>query len=96
MDDVINDREDAAMRITSLSSRELNQDFSRAKRQAADGPVFITQRGRPAYVLLTIEEYQRITRERRDVADAVAMADKTDIVFDPGQVTIDIRPADFS
>ena len=42
------------MLITTLSSREFNQDSSRAKRAAQQGPVFITDRGHPAHVLLTI------------------------------------------
>jgi prevent-host-death family protein len=46
--------------ITTLSSREFNQDTSGAKKAAKRGPVFITDRGRPAHVLLTIEEYQKI------------------------------------
>jgi prevent-host-death family protein len=46
--------------ITTISSREFNQDTSRAKKAAARGPVFITDRGRPAHVLLSIEEYQRL------------------------------------
>jgi PHD/YefM family antitoxin component YafN of YafNO toxin-antitoxin module len=41
------------MNITTISSREFNQDVSRAKRIAFKGPVFITDRGRPAHVLLT-------------------------------------------
>ena len=32
------------MSITKLSSREFNQDTSRAKRAAKKGPVFITDR----------------------------------------------------
>ncbi len=49
------------MTITTLSSREFNQDTSRAKKAADNGPVFITDRGKPAHVLLSIEEYQRLT-----------------------------------
>ena len=40
------------MTITTLSSRELNQDVTRAKKAAKNGPVFITDRGKPAPVLL--------------------------------------------
>ena len=46
---------------TILTSREFNQDASGAKRAAKHGPVFITDRGKPAHVLLSIEEYQRLT-----------------------------------
>ncbi len=36
------------MTITTMTSREFNQDTSRAKKAAARGPVFITDRGWPA------------------------------------------------
>ena len=51
------------MGITTFSSREFNQDASRAKKAARGGPVFITDRGKPAHVLLTIEEYRRLRGE---------------------------------
>jgi prevent-host-death family protein len=57
---------------TTFSSREFNQDTGRAKKAAADGPVFITDRGRPAHVLLSIEDYQQLTRDRSDLPDAEA------------------------
>ena len=48
------------MMTVTMSSREFNQDTSRAKKAASKGPVFITDRGRPAHVLLTIEDYRRL------------------------------------
>ncbi|WP_415879868.1 type II toxin-antitoxin system Phd/YefM family antitoxin [Methylomonas sp. TEB] len=83
------------MAITTISSRELNQDVTRAKKAAKNGPVFITDRGKPAHVLLSIEEYQRLTRQRRNIADSLAMPDNTDIEFEPQPLTIEARPADF-
>ncbi|MDD2746326.1 MAG: type II toxin-antitoxin system Phd/YefM family antitoxin [Acidithiobacillus ferrooxidans] len=80
----------------SLSSREFNQDTSRAKKAASEGPVFITDRGKPAHVLLSIEDYQRITGGHRKIADALAMPDLADSEFDPPRVNIGLRPADFS
>lgn len=44
-----------------MSSREFNQDTGRAKHAARQGPVVITDRGRPSHVLMTFEHYQRIT-----------------------------------
>jgi hypothetical protein len=41
--------------VTTLGSREFNQDASGARKAARHGPVFITDRDRPAYVPLTIE-----------------------------------------
>jgi prevent-host-death family protein len=84
------------MTLTTLSSRELNQDVARAKKAAKDGPVFITDRGKPAYVLLSIEEYQRLTTQRRNIADSLAMPEAADIEFEPQRVTIETRPGDFS
>jgi len=84
------------MTITTLSSREFNQDTSRAKKAATQGPVFITDRGKPAHVLLSIEEYQRLAGERRKIADALAMPGIADIEFNPPRITIGGRPSDFS
>lgn len=84
------------MTITTLSSRELNHDVTRAKKAAKDGPVFITDRGRPAHVLLSFEEYQRITQQRRNIADALAMPGVGDIDFEPPRIEIGSRPADFT
>jgi prevent-host-death family protein len=84
------------MTITTLSSREFNQGTSEAKRAAEKGPVFITDRGRPAHVLMTFEAYERLTRPQRNIADALAMPGPDDIEFDPPRVSIEPRPVDFS
>ena len=68
------------MAITRLSSREFNQDTGRAKNAARGGPVFITDRGRPAHVLLTFEDYQRLTGDQESIVDLLALAsDEADI-----------------
>ena len=69
--------------ITKLSSREFNQDTSRAKRAAKRGPVFITDRGRPSHVLLTVEDYQRITGGQKSIAELLAMPEAARIEFEP-------------
>jgi prevent-host-death family protein len=61
------------MTITTLSSRQFNQDASGAKKAAQAGPVIITDRGKPAHVLLTFEEYKKITRGQTKIADLLAM-----------------------
>ena len=71
------------MRITIFNSREFIQDVSKAKRCAATGPVFITERGRTAYVLLTIESYLKITDKEATVGELLAMSQAADIDFDP-------------
>ncbi len=84
------------MTITTISSREFNQGASEAKRATSKGPVFITDRGRPAHVLMSFEDYQRLTQQGRNIADALAMPSAADMEFDPPRVTIEVRPADFS
>lgn len=49
---------------TTFTSREFNRDVSAAKRAAANGPVIVTDRGQPAYVLLRIDDYRRLAGER--------------------------------
>jgi prevent-host-death family protein len=69
--------------VTTLTSREFNQDTSGAKKAAAQGPVFITDRGRPAHVLLSIAEYRRLTGGRERIADLLATsAEAADIGFE--------------
>lgn len=65
--------------ITTLTSREFNQHASEAKKAARRGPVFITDRGRPAHVLLSIEEYHRLTGGHQKIADLLAMPGIEDI-----------------
>lgn len=60
------------MTITTLSSREFNQDSGKAKRATQNGPVFITDRGRPAHVLLTIEDYRKITGQMPSLVELLA------------------------
>ena len=84
------------MTITTLSSREFNQGASEAKRAANNGPVFITDRGRLAHVLMTFEEYQRLTKQRRNITDALAMPSASDLEFEPASVKINPQIADLS
>ena len=85
------------MAITTLSSREFNQGTSRAKKAARKGPVFITDRGRPAHVLLSIEEYQKIKGKSKNILDLLAMPGVAEIDFEPPRLSGKLfHPADFS
>ena len=74
------------MTVTTISSRDFNQDAAGAKRAAQRGPVFITDRGRPAHVLLTIDEYQRLTGGAADLVESLAMPHADAVDFEPGCV----------
>ena len=84
------------MTITTLSSREFNQDASKAKKAAKSGPVIITDRGRPAHVLLTFEQYKKITRARTRIADLLAMPGIEDIELGIPRTHDVARAADLS
>ena len=66
----------------TMTSREFNQDTGRAKKAAELGPVFITDRGRPSNVLLSIEEYRRLTGSARNIADLLSMPNMETIDLD--------------
>ncbi len=82
------------MAIKTVSSREFNQDISSAKRAASSGPVFITDRGKPAHVLLTFEQYQRITSGHRSIVDMLGMSDELD--FEPPKLGALSQPVNLS
>ena len=84
------------MTITTSSSREFNQDTSGAKKAARKGPVFITDRGKPAHVLLSIEDYQKLTGLNADIVDLLVMPEAADIDFETERAVIIHRPVDFS
>ena len=84
------------MTNTTLSSREFNQDTGRAKKAALAGPVFITDRGKPSYVLMTVEDYRKMTGEQRNIADMLGMSDSIDIEFSPEKIRISSKAVDLS
>jgi hypothetical protein len=84
------------MVIRILSSREFNQDRGKAKQAANEGPVFITDRGRPSHVLLSIADYERLTGGGGSIVDALAMPAGQDAEFEPPRMDVTFRPADLS
>ena len=80
----------------TLSSRELNHDVSSAKKAAQDGPVVITDRGKPSHVLMTYGEFQRLSGKRRSLVEALAMPGLANIDFDPPRAEIAPRKIDLS
>jgi PHD/YefM family antitoxin component YafN of YafNO toxin-antitoxin module len=83
------------MNITTLSSREFNQHASEAKKRALVSPVFITDRGKPSHVLLSIDEYNRITGQPK-IADLLAMPGADEVELTISKPADAGRAADFS
>lgn len=69
----------------TMTAREFNQSVARAQRVAADQPVMITHRGEPAYVLLSIDEYERLAPPRAgSILELLAMPED-DLADDDGE-----------
>ncbi len=83
------------MTITTMPTQELSQDLTRAMKASKNGPVFITDCGKPTHVLLSIEEYQNVIRSR-SIVDSLAMPDVADIEFEPPRATIKSHPTDLT
>lgn len=81
--------------MSTLTSREFNQDTGRAKREALKGPVYITDRGKPSHVLLSYEEYQSITGRKASIGELLSMDGAEDIEFVPGNLPDKAAAAEF-
>ncbi|HEX4045211.1 MAG TPA: type II toxin-antitoxin system Phd/YefM family antitoxin [Gammaproteobacteria bacterium] len=85
------------MFITTVTSREFNQDVSKIKHASLNGPVFITDRGHPAHVLLSIDDYLKLTKTKENILDLLAMPEVADIDFDVPKLNKKIfRSEDFT
>jgi prevent-host-death family protein len=75
-----------------FTARTFNQDTAGAKRAAEDGPVYVTDRGRPSHVLLTFAEYSRLVGASRgsEARDLVAVLGSD---AEAAAVDLDIRRA---
>lgn len=78
--------------MTTISAAQFNRDVSAAKREAGHGPVVITDRGEPAFVLLSIEEYRRLGEDGADLVERLSMVD--DVDFDVEPIRVGLRVPD--
>lgn len=72
--------------MITISARAFNQDVSAAKRAAATDPVIITDRGEPAFVLLSYAEYERLRGPRRTLVDVFAADDGIEFELPPREI----------
>ena len=85
------------MTIVTVSSREFNQDVSRAKRAADGGPVIITDRGTPAYVLMRHDMYRRLTGGGPSILELLSETGVESIEFHPPRIGSGVfHPADLT
>jgi prevent-host-death family protein len=79
----------------SMSSREFNQNLAGAKRAANDGPVVVTDRGEPAFVLMTHADYRRLVGQGRSLVDLLRQDEPdADFSFEPPRLDNLVRPVE--
>ena len=69
-----------------VSSREFNQDVGRAKRAAQSGPVVITDRGEPAFVLMRVDDYRRLVGKAPKIRELLDQPGVEKIAFNPPRI----------
>lgn len=74
-----------------FTSREFNHDIAAAKRAARQGPVFISERGKPGFVLLSDDDFREITRGKGSLLNALSFPEVADIEFELPSRTVDPR-----
>ncbi len=84
------------MTISTISGREFNQAVSEAKKAANLGPVYITDRGKPSHVLMSIAHYQRLAGGQPNISQLLSMPSLEDMAFDPPKLSDLAQAADLS
>lgn len=83
------------MPVTTFTCRAFNRQLSQAKKATEQGVVYISDRGKPAHLLMTYEEYRKLSGDSRNLLDALVMPGVEEIDFDAPRATINSRDVDF-
>ncbi|WP_068400104.1 type II toxin-antitoxin system prevent-host-death family antitoxin [Kribbia dieselivorans] len=76
--------------MATMTAREFNRDVSAAKRAADQGAVVITDRGEPAYVLLSIRDYRRLGESGTSLVERLSMDEDIDVEFEPVRLDLSV------
>ena len=85
------------MSITTISARNFARDLAQAKRATTEGPVFVTDRGKPTFALLKIEDYYKLTGEKpKSLLNVMDSLPRGDFEFEPPQLgSLGLKSAEF-
>ncbi len=83
------------MSATKLTVTEVNQNFSKARQALESGPVVITERGEPAFVLMTYADFTGRQGARPPLLQRIDVPGTEAIDFDPPRFDDPLRPAAF-
>ncbi|MEI6457691.1 MAG: type II toxin-antitoxin system prevent-host-death family antitoxin [Pseudomonadota bacterium] len=75
--------------MKTVSSRLFNSDVAGAKRAAVAEPLCITDRGEPAFVLLSMEKFRELTRSGQSVLDTLVVLGAQ---FEAGELDFEWEP----
>jgi PHD/YefM family antitoxin component YafN of YafNO toxin-antitoxin module len=81
--------------VITISSREFNQQSSEAKKASLNGPVFITDRGRPAHVLLTMQDYLNLKNSQTNIWQQLSLRGIEEIELDLPKSKESVRAVSF-
>jgi prevent-host-death family protein len=84
--------------MSVVSMRQYNQDSSGVVRAASEAPVFLTNRGKPTHVVMSIEEYERGHGRPKSILDTLRQpgGPEYDFEFEPPKLGGElIRSVDF-
>jgi PHD/YefM family antitoxin component YafN of YafNO toxin-antitoxin module len=76
----------AAVATKTMTCEEFEEDLERARNAAANGPVFITEDGEDAFVLLTLDEYRRIGGDCDGITELLAEPEAAELDFEPPSI----------
>jgi hypothetical protein len=87
---------DVGVAMAAMTAREFNQDTARATRLASAEPVFVSKRGQVTYVLLSIDEYNKLAGRgpRQSILDLLFMEEAEGIEFDIPRLSLPPRGVD--
>ena len=59
--------------MKTVTSQAFNQNPTAIKREANNGPVRITERGKVSHILLSVADYEAITGQTKTIVDLLSM-----------------------
>ena len=85
-----------AMTYALMTSADFNQNPSKAKKAANDGPLVITEHGEASYVLVRYSDFESNWKKSKSLYDALCHKDsRFDDDFTPERVSFEGRDVDF-
>jgi PHD/YefM family antitoxin component YafN of YafNO toxin-antitoxin module len=84
------------MKFSYMTSASFNQNPSRAKKEANEHPLVITEHGEASYVLVRYSEFEANWRRSKSLLDALRdPASDNDSEFEPARLDFNRRDVEF-